>query len=116
MKPTHFALALTLIATVGFAGCGGSAEYEFPEATQTVTKVETFRSTLQDYATSGQLSSGIELLIGEADSLSAEGVSNTAEIKTKLQELSKAGSPNNVRKIAKEILELLPASAATANG
>jgi len=97
----------------GVIGCtGGSAEYEFPEATQEVTQVQLFRNTLKPYAESGRLDSGAELLVDQAGQLSEEGVTNVSEIQAKLGELLKAKSPAEVKKLAEEVLAMLPESAA----
>lgn len=107
---SKFFLASMFVFMTGIIlGCnGGSADYEFPEATQEVTQIQAFRDTVQSYADSGQLDSGAELLVEEVDQLADAGVSNVSEIKAKVQELTASGSPANTKKIANEILELLP--------
>ena len=105
-----FFSSMLLLNALGCTG-GGSAEYEFPEATQEVSKVQLFRDTLKPYAENGRLDSGAELLVEQAGQLSDEGVSNVSDIQAKLAELLKAKSPASVKKLAAETLDMLPESA-----
>ena len=90
-------------------GCtGGSADYDYPEATKEVSKVQLFRDTLKPYAETGQLDSGAELLADQVDQLADAGVSNVSEIKAKVTELAASKNPANTKKIANEILAMLP--------
>ena len=112
MKSSRVLLKLTLLTMLAMlTGCnGGSAEFEYPEATQKVSQLQSFRSTVKVYADSGQLDSGAELLVEEVDQLADAGVTNVAEVKAKVQELVASKSPAETKKIANEILGMLPAA------
>ncbi|MEZ6125287.1 MAG: hypothetical protein R3C49_19230 [Planctomycetaceae bacterium] len=100
------AVVLTLIAVV--YGCG-PATFEYPEVTTPPpSKVDNFRELLKSYAESGQLDSGAELLVAEADSLSIEGVTKSVEIKTEVQQMVAAKSAGEVKKHAEAALKMLP--------
>ncbi|MBD3674441.1 MAG: hypothetical protein HUJ26_13040 [Planctomycetaceae bacterium] len=106
-------VGLLVFVTGTMLGCGGgSADYEFPEAKQEVTQLQAFRDTVKSYADSGQLDSGAELLVEEVDQLADAGVSNVSEVKAKVQELVASKSSAETKKIANEILAMLPEKAA----
>ena len=78
-----------------------------------MTQLQAFKDTVKGYADSGTLDSGAEMLLEESSNLSEAGVSNVSEIQSKVEELMAAKSTTKVKKIATEILELLPDSPTT---
>lgn len=110
MRPYSSILVLALAATPLIVGCG-SAEQDIPVGTNEFSQLQSVRESLERYAQTGQLDSGIELLPSQIEGLTEEGVENVEELKQAATELAGANSAAEVKKQAQALLEKLPASA-----
>ncbi|QDU38222.1 hypothetical protein Mal4_25470 [Maioricimonas rarisocia] len=111
MRPYSSLLVLALAAAPLIAGCG-SAEQDIAVGTTEFSQLQSVRESLEKYAQTGQLDSGVEMLPTQIEGLKDEGVENVDELKQAATDLASAGSPAEVKKQAQALLDKLPQSAA----
>ncbi|MFG0336201.1 MAG: hypothetical protein ACF8TS_22820 [Maioricimonas sp. JB049] len=111
MRPYSSLLVLALAAAPFVVGCG-NAEQDIAVGTTEFSQLESMRESLENYAQTGRLDSGVELLPTQIEGLESEGVENVEELKQAAADLADAGSPAEVKKQAQALLEMLPQSAA----
>ncbi|MCA9211128.1 MAG: hypothetical protein R3C99_02000 [Pirellulaceae bacterium] len=97
----RYMLGVMLLAVALMSGCGRSTKsvrVEVPPA------VEQIRMTLQPYADSGQLDSGVVALHDQIEALKADDPAKAATLESDLTELEGLKTPDKVKAKAQEML------------
>ncbi len=97
---------LVLVLGCFTVGCGGVKETKVVIPNSAI--IQNAKSTLEIYAKSGKLGSGISGLNSDINGISSSDPALGEKLKAAFAELESGKSPNEIKAKAKEMLEMLP--------
>lgn len=98
---SKYVLCVMLLVVTLLVGCGRSTKSERVEVPPTVEQI---RASLQPYADSGQLDSGVVSLHDQIEALKADDPAKASTLESDLAELEGMKTPDKVKAKAQEML------------